>query len=411
MKRRFVASFLHQDDILGAVKAFRELGFEIEDAYTPYAVHGLDQAAGVRPSRLGYFCAVIGLTAAALGLYFQHWVSAVAWPLNIGGKPLSSIPAFIPVTFEIGVLVAGVGTVLAFLVVSRLYPGKRVRPVDMGITTDRFVVVLAAGTQEFAGDKAVQVAERFHAVETRTVRQSGFGSGRGIEQEERAGPWRCLNGALAAALFALAGATYLIGPRSEHRGTEFLPEMIEPVAAESFAANSQLASARALQRPPAGAISRAAANLESHLEPGPEGAARAAVALHSPWQEANEDEVTRGATVYQTYCQLCHGPAALGDGPVAQRGFPAPPSLLADNALALADGQIFHIITTGQNNMPAHGSQIDPLDRWRAVLWVRRLQEPAAATADSEAGAEDLVMGVAEPEDPGPESSPEGSAQ
>ena len=110
MNRRVVAVFEREEDLLSAVRAFRDLGLEIEDAFTPYAVHGLDEAAGVPHTRLGKICALLGLSAAALALFFQNWVAAVDWPLNIGGKPFSSIPAFIPVTFEVGVLVAGIGS-------------------------------------------------------------------------------------------------------------------------------------------------------------------------------------------------------------------------------------------------------------------------------------------------------------
>ncbi len=82
----------------------------------------------------------------------------------------------------------------------------------------------------------------------------------------------------------------------------------------------------------------------------------------------------RGAFVYTTYCETCHGPAGKGDGPVAKRGYPAPPSLLAPKALALADGQMFHIVTYGQANMPSYASQLERQDRWCAIEYVRKLQ-------------------------------------
>jgi mono/diheme cytochrome c family protein len=81
--------------------------------------------------------------------------------------------------------------------------------------------------------------------------------------------------------------------------------------------------------------------------------------------------------VYTIYCRVCHGPAGEGDGTVAQRGFPTPPSLLAANARNYADGRIFHIVSFGQGNMPGYAAQIEPADRWKATLWVRRLQEEA----------------------------------
>jgi hypothetical protein len=56
------------------------------------------------------------------------------------------------------------------------------------------------------------------------------------------------------------------------------------------------------------------------------------------------------------------------------RGFPAPPSFLADHAMNLADGQIFHIVTYGQKNMPSHAAQVPAEDRWRVIAYVRSLQ-------------------------------------
>ncbi len=390
MKRHFTVEFEHQDDILDAVREYRASGFEIEDAFTPYAVHGLDDAAGIRRSRLGYFCGIVGLSAAALGLYFQYWVSAVDWPLNIGGKPLASIPAFIPVTFEIGVLVAGLSTVGAFFVASRLFPGKRPPAVSSRTTSDRFALTVSASSPDFDAEVAQAIARRHRAVESRLERRSEARLGRGIESDDPAGRRGRLNLLLAGLFALLVVLNFAIVPRSEQRGTEFLPEMIQPVAAESYAGTTALPNGQVLQAPPAGTISRGrnpltTASLESvayRLEPGPEGAATAAARLTNPLLLESDTDVDRGREVYAAFCQLCHGAGGLGDGLVAGRGFPAPPSLLASEARSMADGQLFHVISMGQGNMPAHRSQLDPVDRWRAVLWVRHLQASAPADPD-----------------------------
>ncbi len=169
MSRHFQATFVREEDLLRAVKAYRESGFEIEDAYTPYAVHGLDEAAGVRRTRLGWVCAILGLGGAAGMMAFEHWSSAVSWPLNVGGKPLSSIPAFVPVMFEAGVLLAGLGSVFAFFVVSRLFPGKRPSPHLDGVSDDRFVVVLKAHDQSFQRSLAEQLSQEHAARSWRVV--------------------------------------------------------------------------------------------------------------------------------------------------------------------------------------------------------------------------------------------------
>jgi hypothetical protein len=138
----FVARFATEEDILGAARAAREHGFRIADVYTPYAVHGLDQVMGLRPSRLPWVCFVGGLLGAGLKLGFQFWTMAVDWPMNVGGKPWNSLPAYVPITFEVMVLLAGLGVVLAFLLRSRLFPGKQAAPQFQGATNNRFVLVL-----------------------------------------------------------------------------------------------------------------------------------------------------------------------------------------------------------------------------------------------------------------------------
>lgn len=140
--RQQVSIYPGEEEVLGAVVELRLAGFRILEVYAPYAVHGLERAAGLRRSRIG----LVTVTAATIGslafYFFQDWVSAISWPVNIGGKPYSSAPAWIPVVFETGVLAAGLATVLALFVRSRLYPGKRARLIDPRITDDRFAVVL-----------------------------------------------------------------------------------------------------------------------------------------------------------------------------------------------------------------------------------------------------------------------------
>jgi mono/diheme cytochrome c family protein len=79
--------------------------------------------------------------------------------------------------------------------------------------------------------------------------------------------------------------------------------------------------------------------------------------------------------VFATFCSPCHGAGGVGDGMVAQRGFPPPPSLFTDNAMQLKDGQMFHIISFGKNAMPNFSSQISREDRWKVITYIRSLQD------------------------------------
>jgi hypothetical protein len=129
--------------LLRAVTAVRQRHWPVVEVYTPYAVHGLDEALGWRRSRLSVACFLGGVAGAALALALQFWTTAWDWPLNVGGQPWNSLPAFVPVTFEAMVLCAGFSLVLAWLVRCRLYPGK-VAPTSLpGATDNRFILAVA----------------------------------------------------------------------------------------------------------------------------------------------------------------------------------------------------------------------------------------------------------------------------
>ncbi len=153
-----VGTFARDVEIVAAARAARAAGLTIVDAYTPYAVHGLDQAMALPPSRLSWVCLVAGVIGAVVKLWFELWTAVVDWPLNVGGKPDNSLPAFVPITFEVMVLFAGLATVAALFVVARLWPGRRAYvPVDR-VTDDRFALVIEQ-TSAVAG--AAQVRAMF----------------------------------------------------------------------------------------------------------------------------------------------------------------------------------------------------------------------------------------------------------
>jgi hypothetical protein len=154
---RFIAAwFRSEDEILGAARDVRAAGFEVHDAYTPYPVHGLDDAVGLRRSHLTRVALIGSMLGLAIAVGLQLWVSLVDWPMNIGGKPNAPLALFVPVAFELTVLIGGLSTVAAFLVLARLRPGAR-KPLFEGATDDRFVLVLRQedGTTDTLGARRI----------------------------------------------------------------------------------------------------------------------------------------------------------------------------------------------------------------------------------------------------------------
>lgn len=144
-----IATFSDPEALLQAVRAVRSEEFRVYDVYAPYPIHGLDQAMGLKHSRLPWVTFFSGLTGLILALTFQFYTTVLDWPWNVGGKPDNSTLAFVPICFELTVLIGGVTTVLALLVRAKLFPGKRERLAADGITNDKFALVLRKRSTEF----------------------------------------------------------------------------------------------------------------------------------------------------------------------------------------------------------------------------------------------------------------------
>jgi hypothetical protein len=162
--KTYVAAFAGEEDLLQAVTALRACHWPIVEAYTPYPVHGLDQAMGLRRSRLAVVCFVGGLLGVVLALSCQIWTSAWDWPLKVGGQPRNSLPAFVPVTFEVMVLFAGLGLFLAWLLRCRLYPGKLPCSLRQGETDNRFVLVFGGPDSDAEAAEVRNLLQNHHAV-------------------------------------------------------------------------------------------------------------------------------------------------------------------------------------------------------------------------------------------------------
>jgi hypothetical protein len=160
MPRSFlVATFSDADDLVGAVRAARSKNFRIYDVYAPYPIHHLDDAMGIRRTRLSWITLAAGTFGFFSGLLLQFYTSVLDWPLNVGGKPDNSTLAFIPISFELTVLFGGLATVAAFFLRARLFPGKRECLVVPGVTNDVFALVLRKRDVSFDARLAYEILE------------------------------------------------------------------------------------------------------------------------------------------------------------------------------------------------------------------------------------------------------------
>jgi hypothetical protein len=163
-----VGIFNNPDPLREAAIALRDRKVKKWDAFTPFPVHGLDEAMGLKRSFLPWVTFAGGLFGASFGLLFQIWAAAVDWKLNVGGKPPVSLPAFIPITFECTILFAGLATAAAMIIACRL-PNATPLILDSSLTNDRMALFVAASDPVYDEKEFIQVMKKAGAHEVRVI--------------------------------------------------------------------------------------------------------------------------------------------------------------------------------------------------------------------------------------------------
>ncbi len=142
VKKFVVGCFYDEQVLFPAVKAVRKAGYKIHDVYTPFPIHGLDTAMGLRDTSLHTAGFVYGITGTTTAFSFITWALTYDWPLNFGGKPIFSLPAWIPIMFELTVLFSAVGMVLTFCYLCQLAPFVKKDHFHLRATDDIFVMAI-----------------------------------------------------------------------------------------------------------------------------------------------------------------------------------------------------------------------------------------------------------------------------
>lgn len=168
-------------------------------------------------------------------------------------------------------------------------------------------------------------------------------------------------------------------------GWDYFPDMFYSTAYETYTKNPNFKDEMTMRVPVTGTVPRGFIPFEYTIDP--ESRIKAGKELVNPVLETPE-ALSQGKSAYTTFCIGCHGVNGKGDGHLFASGlYPAKPrSLVVDAARKLKDGEIYHSITLGFGSMGAHGSQISPDDRWRIVLYIRKMQEEEAQSSDIKEG-------------------------
>ena len=183
IKKFAVACYDTEDTLFPAVDKVRHSGYKLHDVYTPFPVHGLDVAMGLKETDLHVAGFIFGLTGTSTAVGFMSWIFTSDWPINFGGKPNWSLPAFMPIVFELTVLFAAVGMVLTYCYLNQIMPGVKKHIFHPRQTDDYFVVVLELN-EHSSEQEALAFLGTTGALETNIqVAEEGWWYGRWDEEE------------------------------------------------------------------------------------------------------------------------------------------------------------------------------------------------------------------------------------
>jgi len=142
IKKFAVAAYDDEEVLFPAVKKVRSSGYKLHDIYTPFAVHGLDDAMGLKGTDLHIAGFIYGLCGTSTAVGFISWIFCSDWPIIYGGKPHFALPAWIPITFELTVLFAAVGMTLTFCYLNQIMPGVKKHIFHPRQSDDLFVMAI-----------------------------------------------------------------------------------------------------------------------------------------------------------------------------------------------------------------------------------------------------------------------------
>jgi len=146
---KMVYGIFNDDQVLlKAIRSIRQKGHHVADVISPYPIHGMDEAIGLKRTRISICCFLYGATGTSLALLMMWYMNIFDWPMDIGGKPsfalYKNLPAFIPVLFESTVLCAAHGMVITFFLRSKILPGVEPKIIDPRQSDDHMVMAIKA---------------------------------------------------------------------------------------------------------------------------------------------------------------------------------------------------------------------------------------------------------------------------
>jgi mono/diheme cytochrome c family protein len=335
---------------------------------------------GVKFTRLPWIVLAMGLTGLAAGMWLQWWTNAVDYTYDISGKPVWSLPANIPVIFEVTVLFSAFTAFFAMWGINGLprwyHPLFRKNRFARA-TDDGFFLAIEARDPSFALERTGSFLDTIGATAVEEVR----------EAEEPVG----LPGRVKAKLWITAGVMLVpIGlvysswdSTTTQPRVHIVKDMDKQDRFRAQGRTSLFADGRMSRAQVAGTVAEGQLVTDAVWASGKDGGEY--VATIPAAVSVDRELLERGKRQFEIYCGLCHGETGAGDGPIHQRAtelaaqgqatWVQPTNLVGRRIMDMEDGMIFETITDGRSTMPSYAAQVSVDDRWAIIAYMRVLQE------------------------------------
>ena len=386
-----LAEYEAPDHLLRAANRVREAGFKRWDTFTPFPIHGIDGAMGIKPTILPWLVFGAGVTGCAVAVLLQWGTNAVqldygvtqSYQWIVSGKPFWSIPANIPIIFELTVLFSALTAMFGMLVLNNL--PQLSHPLDLKerfarATNDRFFLLVEANDPKFDEDSTRRLLDETSPVVLDEVAKD-------TRPSQLPRGW--VYGGVVLAFAALVPFALVAQARTQKTRQPRIHLVQDMDFQSKYKAQNEnpfFRDGRAMRGSIPGTVSIDELRSD-HLALGKVDGEFARIFPREI--ETSEATMARGQERFGIYCAPCHGLGGNGDGMIAKRaqalaqGTWVPPSNLNQDYLRQQPiGQLFDSISNGVRNMPAYGNQIPPEDRWAILLYVRALQRHSEARLD-----------------------------
>ena len=375
-----LAEFDKPEALKAAAAGLRAAGYTRYDAFSPYPVHGLYEVLGRKRTVLPRLVLLGGIVGCLGAILLQWWTNAIDYPYLISGKPLFSLPANIPIAFELIILfgaLAAFGGVVVLCNLPELYHPLFACAKFRQSTTDAFFLAVEASDPKFDETTTAALLASLGAVNSEIYRRPNT---------RRAIPGVIKATAVLLAAAALLPPLWIANVRYSRKSLprihpildmdfqpKYLPQQYSPLFEDT----------RDMRPPVAGAVAVDALLDNEHLLRG-EVKGRPTDTFPMP---VTMKGMKRGQERFEIFCATCHGLAGDGDGITSQLAFDReepkwvrPLSLHNSSVVEQPVGQWFRTITNGIRTMPSYRVQIPVEDRWAILLYVRALQRSRNAT-------------------------------